>query len=72
MSRIILRHQALELGRGGTRAAGFLIDMNEAFQGFVTRALQESLCVSERTLRSDKGIGRSIFLAEGKKTPSQA
>jgi len=67
VSRIILRHQALELGRGRTRAAGFLIDMNEVFQGFVTRALRESLGVSDRTLRSDKGIGRSIFLAKGRK-----
>lgn len=67
LSRLILRHQALELERGETRASGFLINMNDVFQGFVTRALRESLGVSDRTLRSDKGIGRSIFLAEGGK-----
>ena len=66
LSRLILRHQALELDRGATRASGFLINMNDVFQGFVTRALRESLGVSERTLRSDKRLPRRIFLAEGK------
>ena len=66
LSRLILRHQALELDRGATRASGFLINMNDVFQGFVTRALRESLGVSERTLRSDKRLPRPIFLAEGK------
>lgn len=66
LSRLILRHQALELERGETRASGFLIDMNDVFQGFITRALRESLGVSERTLRSDKRLPRSIFLAEDK------
>jgi len=67
LSRLVLQHQALELDRGDTRASGFLIDMNKVFQGFVTRALRESLGVSDRTLRSDKGIGRSIFLAKGRR-----
>ena len=67
LSRLILRHQALELERGEARASGFLIDMNDVFQGFVTRALRESLGVSERTLRSDKRLPLSIFLAEGKR-----
>ena len=67
LSRLILRHQALELDRGATRASGFLINMNDVFQGFVTRALRESLGVSERTLRSDKRLPRPIFLAEGKR-----
>ena len=66
LSRLILRHRALELDRGATRASGFLINMNDVFQGFVTRALRESLGVSERTLRSDKRLPRPIFLAEGK------
>ena len=64
LSRLVLRHQALELERGGTRAAGFLIDMNKVFQGFVTRALRESLGVSDRTLRSDKSLPRRITLDE--------
>ena len=62
LSRLILKYQALELDRGNRRAAGFLIDMNEVFQGFVTRALQESLGLSERTFCSDKGLPRRIFL----------
>ena len=62
VSRLILRHQALELGRGGARATGFLIDMNMVFQGFVTRALRESLRLSERTLCSDKALPKGVFL----------
>ena len=58
LSRLILRHQALELDRGDTRASGFLIDMNEVFQGFITRALRESLGVTDRTFRADAGLPR--------------
>ena len=65
LSRLILRHQALELDRGAIRASGFLINMNDVFQAFVTRALRESLGVSERRLRSDQRLPRPIFLAEG-------
>ncbi len=69
LSRLILRHRALELGRGERRAAGFLIDMNKVFQGFVTRALRESLGLSERTFCSDKGLRRRrpIFLDHARK-----
>ena len=62
LSRLILRHQALELGRGAARASGFLINMNEVFQGFVTQALRESLGVTENTLRSDDRLLPSIYL----------
>ena len=58
LARLILRHATIEIERGSVRAAGFLMDMNAVFQEFVTRALRESLGVSERTLRSDEGIGR--------------
>ncbi len=67
LSRLILRYQAFEMGRGGMRAAGFLIDMNKVFQGFVTRALRESLGVSNRTLCSDERLPRRIYLDLGKK-----
>ena len=67
LSRLILHHQAFEVGRGGTRAAGFLVDMNKVFQGFVTRALRESLDVSSRTLCSDDHLPRRIYLDRGKK-----
>ncbi len=53
LSRLILRCQALEQTRGAERASGFLVDMNAVFQGFVTRALRDSLGVSESTLCSD-------------------
>ena len=49
LARLILRHGAFEAARGKVRASGFLMDMNEVFQEFVTVALQEALGVSERT-----------------------
>ena len=67
LSRLVLQHQALELDRGDTRASGFLIDMNKVFQGFVTRALRESLGVSERTLCPDSRLPRRIYLDCGEK-----
>ena len=67
LSRLVLQHQALELDRGDTRASGFLVDMNKVFQGFVTRALRESLGVSDRTLRSDKRLPQPILLAKSTK-----
>ena len=67
LSRLILHHQAFEQGRGDTRAAGFLIDMNKVFQGFLTRALRESLGVSSRTLCSDQRLPRPIYLDLKKK-----
>lgn len=65
LSRLVLQHQALELDRGDTRASGFLVDMNRVFQGFVTRALRESLGVSEHTLCSDNRLPRPTYLARG-------
>ncbi len=65
LSRLILRYRAIEMDRGGVRANGFLMDMNEVFQGFVTRALRESLGVSDRTLRSDKNLPGTVWLDQG-------
>ena len=48
LSRLILRHSAFEATRGTVRAAGFLMDMNQVFQEFVTVALQETLPASAR------------------------
>ena len=45
LARLILRHGAFEARRGGVRASGFLMDMNQVFQEFVTVALQEKLRV---------------------------
>lgn len=64
LSRLILRHSAFESGRGGIRAAGFLMDMNVVFQEFVTVALRDALGVSERVLRSDKNMPRRVHLDE--------
>ena len=56
LSRLILRHDVFETGRGDVRAAGFQMDMNKVFQEFVTQALREDLRVSDRILRSDKKV----------------
>ena len=47
LSRLILEHSAFEAGRGQIRATGFLMDMNEVFQKFVTQALRDTLGLSE-------------------------
>ncbi|MDE2837836.1 MAG: restriction endonuclease [Chloroflexota bacterium] len=49
LARLILRRGAFEAYRGQVRASGFLMDMNQVFQEFVTVALREALGVTERT-----------------------
>jgi len=68
LARLILLHSEFESFRGDVRATGFLINMNELFQDFVTQALREALNVSDKTLRDDKGIHR-LTLAEKNKVP---
>lgn len=58
IARLVLQHWFHEAARAeddGTtvRAPGFLMNMNDVFQQFVTRKLREVLGESERTLRSD-------------------
>ena len=48
LARLVLRRGAFEADRGQVRASGFLMDMNQVFQEFVTVALREALGVSER------------------------
>ncbi|MXY17383.1 MAG: restriction endonuclease [Acidobacteria bacterium] len=47
LARLILRHGAFEADRGPIRASGFLMDMNQVFQEFVTVAVRDALGVSE-------------------------
>ena len=63
LARLILLHSEFESFRGDVRASGFLINMNDLFQEFVTQALREVLNVSDKTLRDDRGI-RRLTLAE--------
>ncbi len=51
LSRLVLRHGAFESHRGEVRASGFLMNMNDVFQEFVTVALREALGVSADTLK---------------------
>lgn len=57
LARLVLRHSSFETGRGSLRAAGFLMDMNQVFEDFVTRALREALGVPARVLRSGDQVG---------------
>lgn len=66
LARLILLHSEFESFRGDVRASGFLINMNDLFQEFVTQALREALNVTDKTLRDDKGI-RRFTLAEKNK-----
>ena len=56
LSRLILQHATIETGRGRVRAAGFLMDMNRVFEGFVRRALREELGLPERAFPSERVI----------------
>ena len=47
IARLILRRRAISANRGAVRASGFLVEMNEFFQEFVTVALREELGVSK-------------------------
>ena len=66
LARLILLHSEFESFRGDVRASGFLINMNDLFQEFVTQALREALNVSDRTLRDDKGIRRLTLAKKDK------
>ena len=66
LARLILLHSEFESFRGDVRATGFLINMNNLFQEFVTQALREALNVSDKTLRDNKGI-QTVTLAEKNK-----
>ena len=56
LARLVLRHGAFETDRGQVRASGFLMDMNQVFQEFVTVALREALGASERTF-GERSVG---------------
>ena len=63
LARLILRHGAFEARRGAVRASGFLMDMTQVFQEFVTVALREALGVparlfGERSIASLDETGR--------------
>ena len=53
LARLILRHSAFASARGAIRTSGFLVNMNDLFQEFLTVALRDALDVSPETLRSD-------------------
>ena len=65
LARLILLHSKFESFRGDVRASGFLLDMNDLFQEFVTQALRETLRVSERTLRADKSVDEIALDKDG-------
>ena len=56
LSRLILRQDRFEAKRGEFRASGFLMNMNDVFQEFLTVALREQLRLSPGEFRSDKSL----------------
>ena len=52
LAHLILRHSAFASARGPVRTSGFLMNMNDLFQEFLTVGLREALDVSPETLRS--------------------
>ena len=62
LARLVLRHGAFEAGRGTVRASGFLMDMNQVFQEFVTVALRECLELSEHRFRSDDRLSSEYLV----------
>ena len=56
LSRLVLQQNAFESRRGDVRASGFLMNMNEVFQEFLTVALREALGVSERAFE-ERNVG---------------
>jgi len=56
LAHLILRHSAFSSARGTVRASGFLVNMNDLFQEFLTMALREALGVSSETLRSERVV----------------
>ncbi len=65
LARLVLLHSEFEAELGDVRANGFLVDMNDLFQEFVTQALRETLGVSERTLRADKSVDEIALDKDG-------
>lgn len=64
LARLVLRHSSIETGRGHVRANGFLMNMNDVFQEFVTRALREELRLTEAAFPSDRKLPKKVFLDE--------
>ncbi len=56
LAHLILRHSTFSAARGAVRASGFLADMNDLFQEFLTVALREALGVSSDTLHSEREV----------------
>ena len=56
LAHLILRYSAFSSARGAVRASGFLVNMNDLFQEFLTVALRETLGVSSNTLRSEREV----------------
>ena len=67
LSRLVLQRSAFQHSRGGVRAQGFLMDMNQVFQEFVTVALRENLGLSSQVFCSDREILERTTLDEARK-----
>jgi len=64
LAELILKSASFELGLGSASATCFLIDMNQVFESFVHRALQEHLGLSNDEFPKNDN---RLFLASGEK-----
>ena len=62
LAQLILRSTSIELRRGATRSATFLVDMNKVFENFMVVALREELGVTDREFPQGAS-GRQMWLA---------
>jgi 5-methylcytosine-specific restriction enzyme subunit McrC len=51
LAKLIVASSSFELGHGGMRSSGFLVDMNRVFEDFAVVALREALGVGPEILR---------------------
>jgi 5-methylcytosine-specific restriction enzyme subunit McrC len=56
LAEAVLRHAALDLSQGHTLATGFLLDMSEVFEDFVTASLASRLSAVGRLVASPSGL----------------
>jgi len=66
LAKLILRFSSFDIQHGNTRAASFLVDMNQVFEDFVVLALREALGLTKRSFPQNAD-GRRVRLDEAER-----
>ena len=66
LAKLILRFSSFDIQHGNTRAASFLVDMNQVFEDFVVLALREALGLTKRSFPQNAD-GRRVSLDEAER-----